>query len=191
MDAARPETITTSPVLIKAPSALSLLTDPAQHREAGRTTSSANPDVTVVANFERYDTAEQAVDVLVGRGFPVEHVFVRGIGLRMVEDVLGPITYRGVLKQGTIAGALAGLLIAACFDVAGLLDGSTSTGVVLASGTSLGAVIGAGLASLVRWLEEGRRDFLSETRLTADHYELVCDGSVADQARQVLRPLYR
>ena len=192
MDAARSEPRNSHPAMIKAPRALSLLTDTAQQsQETPATTAArAEPDVEVVADFERYDVAEQAVDMLVGRGFPVEHVFVRGVGLRMVEEILGPITYRGVVKQGVIAGALAGALIAASFGLLGLLEGSASAGLVLVSGASLGSVVGAGLAALARWLEEGRRDFLSETRLTAAHYELLCDEAVADEARRVLRPLF-
>ena len=190
MDAAPSEPELSPPATVGAPRALSLLTETAQQGEGAPGATAAEPDMAVVADFERYEIAEQAVDMLVGRGFPVEHVVVRGVGIRMVEDVLGPITYRGVVKQGVIAGASAGVLIAACFSLLGLLDSSTSARLVLLSGASLGSVIGAGLTALARWLEEGRRDFLSETRLTAARYELLCDRSIAEDARRVLTPLF-
>lgn len=56
-------------------------------------TTLTDQEKTAVAAFDSYAEAEKAVDYLSDKGFPVQHTKIVGIGLRLVEHVLGRLTY--------------------------------------------------------------------------------------------------
>lgn len=170
--------------VVRAPTAIQMRHRPQAHAPAiGEATRTAR---SVVAWADDYDTAEQAVDLLVARGFPVEHLCISGEGLRLVENVTGRVTYAVVALPGVVGGALLGVLLGAGFAFLGLVDPMVSALVVVAASGAVGAVAGAFVSSLGRWLEEGRRDFLSRTTLEAARYGVFCDGDHADEAKRLL-----
>jgi hypothetical protein len=143
----------------------------------------------VVASFSDYSAAEQGVDLLVGRGFPVEQVRISGEDLRLVEDVTGPLTYGLAALKGLLAGLSFGVFVGLLFGVLSLTDPLVSAVTLAAWGALVGGGAGVLVSTLGRWLEEGRRDFMSRTRVEASRYTLLCDGDRADEARRILAPL--
>jgi hypothetical protein len=53
-------------------------------------------------------------------------------------------------------------------------------------GLWFGAVLGALIAVLLHALSGGRRDFASMQRLSADHFDVVVDDEVADEAQGLI-----
>ena len=142
-----------------------------------------------LASFSDYSAAEQAVDLLVGRGFPVEQIRISGEDLRLVEDVTGPLTYGLAALRGLLAGVCFGVFVGLLFGVLSLTDPLVSAVTLAAWGALVGGIAGVLVSTLGRWLEEGRRDFMSHTRVEAARYTLLCDGDHADEARRILGPL--
>lgn len=143
-------------------------------------------DRVVVAGFDTYADAERAVDSLSDKGFPVEHTTISGVGLRMVEDVLGRLTYVKAAGLGALNGLWIGLLFGV-FLALFTADAVVWFGVILWA-LLWGAVIGAVAGLIWHALSGGRRDFLSASQLIADRYEVLADPAYAEPARELLQP---
>ena len=133
----------------------------------------------LLGEFPTYAGAEQVVDRLSDKGFPVEHCRIVGNGLRSVEYVTGRLTRSQAGLAGASSGAWFGLLI-------GLLLGMFSTGsawlAVLFGSTALGAVWMGAFGFLAHWATRGRRDFASVQSLEADTYAVYVDADHVDEA---------
>jgi hypothetical protein len=140
----------------------------------------------VIASFETYPDAEAAVDRLSDRKFPVERVSVVGRDLQMVEHVLGRMTLPRAILNGALSGALVGLLIGWLFTVFDWTDPLVARGWLILDGLWFGALVGALFGLLSHLLTRGRRDFTSVGAVQADHYDLVVDDAVADEAARLL-----
>ena len=137
-----------------------------------------------IASYSTYTEAEHAVDWLSDRGFAVEHSAIVGRGLRSVEQVTGRMTTGRAALVGAGEGAMIGLLFALLFGL--FFTGPGFAGLVLYS-VVVGAVFGAPLGAIVQYAKSGgRRDFVSDTRIEADRYDLQVDAHVADEATRVL-----
>ena len=148
---------------------------------------SSGADVTrrpVLASYDDYLDAQKAVDTLSDNGFPVQNTAIVGVDVRIVESVLGRLTWGKAAMSGMFSGAWFGVLI-------GLFVGlfSSTTG-------SLFPLVGLGLlygaAFSIVWglvshaLTGGKRDFVSRQQLQAARYEVRCDQSVIGDARKIL-----
>jgi len=133
----------------------------------------------LLAEFPTYAGAEQLVDKLSDKGFPVEHVRIVGTGLRTVEQVTGRLTTGRAALAGAASGAWFGVLI-------GLLLGLFTTGPailgILLGAAALGAVWGAAFGFFAHWTTRGRRDFSSVKAIEAEQYAVYVDASLADDA---------
>lgn len=137
-----------------------------------------------IGSFKSYAAAQRAVDWLSDQGFAVEHLAIVGKGLRSVEQVAGRMTAgRGALigaGQGALIGALFALLFGVFFtgpEFGGLFLYAVVTGSIF--GSLFGALAHAAYSG-------GDRDFISETSIVADRYEVQADEDVADEAKQIL-----
>ncbi|MBF6329947.1 general stress protein [Nocardia transvalensis] len=126
-----------------------------------RPVSAKAPNRVAVASYDSYSAAEQAVDSVADRGFPVQHTTICGVGLRLAEHVLGRLTYLKAAGLGALWGVWAGLL--------------------------WGVVAGALSGLIWHALSGGRRDFLSARELLADRYEVLVDPEFADRAQELLQ----
>lgn len=137
----------------------------------------------VVASYGRYREAERAVDHLSDRGFPVEQTAIAAQGLRFVEQVTGRRTVARAAAegagQGAVVGGLTGVLL-------GLFATATAGLVLLVYGMVLGLILGAVSGFAFHTASGGRRDFSSTGRMEADHYEVLVDEPVADEALRLL-----
>jgi hypothetical protein len=137
-----------------------------------------------IASYKSYAAAQRAVDWLSDQGFAVERLAIVGKGLSSVEQVAGRMTAgRGALigaGQGSLIGALFALLFGIFFtgpDFGGLFLYAVVTGGIF--GSLFGALAHAAYSG-------GDRDFVSETNIAADRYEVQADEEVADEAKRIL-----
>jgi hypothetical protein len=141
----------------------------------------------VVESFPSYQQAEQAVDRLAGAHFPVRQLTVVARGLRLLEPRGERPGYGWAALHGLLLGAPAAAILGMLAAVT-VLDEPLAAGLTFAAWAALagalaGVAIGVGVEAL-RVPSRGPRSVLH-----ADRYDLVADGEVADQARQLLERL--
>jgi uncharacterized membrane protein len=135
-----------------------------------------------VASYPTYQEAEKAVDFLSDHGFPVQGTLIVGVGLRSVEQVVSRMTYLRAAGMGAASGAWFGALI-------GLFLGIFSPRMTLAVvlwGLIWGAIAGAVYGLIAHSVHGGRRDFVSESGLVADKYEVLVESENVAQAQTLL-----
>jgi hypothetical protein len=135
-----------------------------------------------VASYPSYAEAEHAVDSLSDRGVAVEHVAIVGKGLQSVEQVTGRMTAGRAAVVGLGEGALIGTLFALLF---GIFFNGPDFGYLLLYSVVTGSLFGVTIG-LIEYAVDGRRDFVSETSVSADRYEVQADDEVAAEARSSL-----
>src|SRR5215207_3465275 len=138
---------------------------------------------TEVASYDTYAEAQRAVDRLSDAGFPVEHVQIVGLDLRLVENVTGRLTNGRAALAGAGSGAWFGLFIGLLVGL--FADGAEWFGLVL-GGILIGAFWGAIFGFIAHWATRGQRDFSSLRGIEADRYEVRVRDDHALRARQVL-----
>ena len=136
-----------------------------------------------VAVYSTYHEAQRAVDFLADKKFPVQHLAIVGTGLTSVERVLGRKTWGKVLANGAISGIGTGLLVALMLM---LFTAPTSFLAVLLTGLFIGVAMGMVTAALSYSTSRGERDFTSVQQTSASRYEVFCEHSVAQQAREMV-----
>jgi hypothetical protein len=139
-----------------------------------------------IASFQSYADAEQAVDALSDRGFPVERVAIVGRELELVEQVTGRLDYPRAALRGAAGGAVTGALIGWLFGLLSWITPLIGWLLLTVYGLIFGAIVGAVLGLLVHALQGGRRDFASATAMRPRTYELMVDDEVAADAVRTL-----
>ena len=144
----------------------------------------ALPKGEVVASYETYSEAQQAVDRLVKVDFAVQDVSIVGNDLKSVERVTGKLTW----GRAAGAGAISGLWLGVFFGVVLLLFSPEAPNIFsVALGAALiGAAFGMlfGLASY--GLTRRVRDYTSTQAVIASTYSLVVKPESAAKARNLL-----
>ncbi len=143
------------------------------------------PNRVLIASYTRYADAQRAVDYLSDQKFAVEHTAIVGEGLKTVEQVTGRLDWTRALSLGMSQGAVTGVFIGLVFAFLGFGGGRGFLALML-DGLLLGVIIGALLGLLGYALSGGRRDFTSVGGMRADHYNVMADPEVAEQARTIL-----
>lgn len=137
-----------------------------------------------IASYSSYGEAERAVDYLSDQGYAVEHVAIVGKGLRSVEQVTSRMSGWRSALIGAGEGALIGVLFALLFG--GFFTGPAFAG-LLAYSVAVGGLFGATFGVFAYLLgSDGQRDFVSDTSIQADRYEVQTDSGVADEAKALL-----
>ena len=153
----------------------------------GTTTSPGASDSRVrktVASYPSYAEAEQAVDSLSDQGVAVEHTAIVGKGLRSVEQVTGRMTAGRAALNGLGEGALIGTLFALLF---GIFFNGPAFGYLLLYSVVAGGLFGLTIGLTAYAIDsDGQRDFVSETSISADRYEVQADDEVVAEARSAL-----
>ncbi|GIG30489.1 general stress protein [Cellulomonas marina] len=140
------------------------------------------PQGETVASYATYLEAQKAVDHLSDKEFPVELVTIVGTDLRMVERVMGRLTYPRVALSGFASGAWFGISFGLLI---GLLAGD-GLGVTVLAGLLIGGAFGLLFAVVAYAFTGGRRDFTSSSQIVATTYSVLCREEKAHQARQLL-----
>ncbi len=137
-----------------------------------------------IAAYPSYAGGERAVDWLSDQGFAVEHLAIVGKGLRSVEKVQTRMTGGRAALIGAGQGSLIGVLFALLF---GIFFNGPAFGGLLAYSVIVGGLFGAGLGAFAYESSSGgERDFVSDTSIEADRYEVQVDDGVADEAKRLL-----
>ncbi|GAB3004430.1 glycine zipper family protein [Amycolatopsis acidiphila] len=140
-----------------------------------------------VATFTSYEDAENAVDYLSDRHFPVERVAIIGHDVKMVEQVVGRLNYGRAALSGAVAGAVPGALIGWLFGLFDWLRPLVASLALAAYGLIFGAVVGALVGLVAYALQRGHRDFTAISGLQPSRFEVVADAEVAQDAVGLLR----
>jgi hypothetical protein len=145
------------------------------------------PDVTkrpVLASYDDYSAAQKAVDTLSDKGFPVQNVAIVGVDLRIVESVVGRLSWGRAAASGLFTGAWFGLLIGLFVGFFSTTAGSAFP--LMMFGLLYGAAFGIIFGLISYAFTRGRRDFVSRQQLQATRYDVLCEQEVIGQARQLL-----
>ncbi|MBD8078249.1 general stress protein [Cellulosimicrobium arenosum] len=136
-----------------------------------------------IASYATYLEAQKAVDYLSDSKFAVELVTIVGADLKMVERVMGRLTYGRVALAGALSGAWFGLFVGL------LLYIFSAGGAVVLTAIAIGAGFGLLFSVLSYALTQGRRDFTSSSQIVASSYAILCASERAGEARQLLSQL--
>jgi hypothetical protein len=138
----------------------------------------------VLATYDNYLDAQKAVDTLSDNGFPVQNTAIVGVDVRIVESVLGRLSWGRAAFSGLGMGAWFGMLIG--LFVA--LFSSSNGGVLPLVGLGLlyGAAFGIVYGLISYAFTGGKRDFVSRQQLQAARYEVRCEAAVIAEARRIL-----
>ncbi len=145
---------------------------------------SAITDRPVLVSYDSYTDAQAAVDTLSDNKFPVQHVAIVGVDLRLVEAVLGRMSWGRAALSGMATFAWFGVLVGLFVSFFGGEESSVLQLVLI--GLLLGAAFGIVFGMVSYAFTGGKRDFVSRQALQATRYDVHCDSEVMAQARQVL-----
>lgn len=139
----------------------------------------------VLGTYENYLDAQAAVDKLSDNRFPVQKVAIVGVDLKMVEQVIGRMSWGRAAGGGLLTGAWFGLLLGLFVAFFAQAEDANPTTLIL-----LGLVYGAGFGIIFGlvsyWLTGGKRDFVSRSQISAARYDVhVAADGLAD-ARKIL-----
>jgi len=140
----------------------------------------------VIASFDNYVQAEAAVDYLADRHFPVEKIAIVGRDIRLVEQVIGRMTYLRAALNGAAAGALPGALVGWLFGLLDWIDPLRSSLLLALYGLLFGALLGGLLHVVLYAMQRGRRDFAAVAAMQPTSYDIVVDIDAADRAEREL-----
>jgi hypothetical protein len=134
--------------------------------------------------YERYVSAQRAVDFLADEGFPVQNLEIVGTELRSIERVTGRLTRGKIAAAGALSGLWIGLFVGLAFN---LFSNRNQFG-FLVSTPLLGAAFGLvwsqlGYSTATR---HGTRDFASVKQVVATKYEVLVEHKHATRARELL-----
>jgi len=141
-------------------------------------------DLVPVASYDNYFDAQKAVDRLSDAGFPVERTAIIGVGLQMVENVLGRLNYGRAAATGAATGAWFGLLVGVFLSI--FTDSLVSSVAIILWAVLWGAIACAIFGAIAYAFTGGNRDFVSASRLVAERYDVRVDAAYADRARELL-----
>jgi hypothetical protein len=137
-------------------------------------------------SYDTYPEAQQAVDRLSDKGFPVQRLSIVAEELRLVENVTGRRDYGAAAAQGLLSGTLVGALIGFVFGLFNLVDPLVSALALASFGVIFGAVVGTLFGVVTQFAGGGGNDFSSTGRILAGRYDLVADDEVAAEAASLL-----
>ncbi|MGE0818934.1 MAG: general stress protein [Candidatus Nanopelagicales bacterium] len=154
---------------------------------SGTSRAPIGPDVTkrpVLASYDDYLAAQKAVDTLSDNGFPVQNVAIVGVDVRIVESVLGRMSWGKAAASGLFSGAWFGGLIGLFIALFGTTNGEVLP--LLALGLAYGAAAGIVFGMVSYAFTGGKRDFVSRQQLQAARYDVLCEQQVMGEARRIL-----
>ncbi len=139
----------------------------------------------LLASYGNYLDAQAAVDKLSDSHFPVAGVSIIGVDLRLIEVVMGRMSWGRAAGGGLLAGAWFGLLLGIFVSFFARSEGWSPTTLILL-GLVYGAAFGIVFGLVSYAMTGGKRDFMSRSQIGALRYDVHVDAATIDRARQVL-----
>jgi hypothetical protein len=140
------------------------------------------PQGEVIANFQTYPEAQQAVDVLARADFPVQKVSVVGNDLKSVERVTGKLSWGRVALGGALSGAWLGIFFGLLLILFSPAIGFGFIAAALLIGAGFGMLFGLVSYAVTR----RRRDYTSVMQVLATSYSVIVDPELVNRARNLL-----
>lgn len=141
------------------------------------------PKGEVLATFETYNEAQQAVEKLAVSDFPVKQLSIVGNDLKSVERVTGKLTYGKVALAGAASGAWMGIFFGVLFFI---FSPTGSSLPFVAAALLIGAGFGMFFSLVSYALNRRRRDFTSTMQVIASNYQIIVEPSLVNRARNLL-----
>ncbi|GAA3389797.1 general stress protein [Cryptosporangium minutisporangium] len=155
---------------------------------AGTPASANDIDRTLLASYGDYLSAQRAVDYLSDQKFPVEHTAIIGTDLRLVEQVIGRMTFGKAAAAGAGSGAWFGLFFGLLLGI--FTDNSFGGWIALIlTAVLIGAIWGAIFGLVAHSLTGGQRDFASRSSLAAGRYDVLVSSARHSEASRLLEGL--
>ncbi|MEU4214163.1 general stress protein [Actinoplanes sp. NPDC026623] len=139
-----------------------------------------------IAVHEDHDEAERTVRALAEAGIPAGRTSIVGRGLAFADRGTGRLSTGEVTARGAVSGLIIGALTGWLLGLFDLVTASVSTWWLILNAAALGAMLGATIALVGYAATGGRRSFSTGPTLTASHFDVLVDASLADQAVRVL-----
>lgn len=136
----------------------------------------------VVATYETYVDAQQAVDLLARADFPVDKVSIVGSDLKSVERVTGKLTWGRVALAGAASGAWLGIF----FGLLLLIFSPTVSYAFVIAAVLIGAGFGMLFGIVSYAINRRRRDYTSVMQVIATSYSVLADSELGNRARNLL-----
>ncbi len=139
----------------------------------------------VLSSYDNYEDAQAAVDTLSDNRFPVQSVAIVGVDLKMVEQVIGRMSWGRAAAGGLMTGAWFGLLLGLFVSIFASSEERSSVTVI-----GLGLLFGAGFGiifGLVSYMMTGgKRDFVSRSQIVAHRYDIHVQADGLRDAKKIL-----
>ncbi len=142
------------------------------------------PKGEIVASFDTYHAAQEAVDALARADFPVNQVSILGSDIKSVERVTGKLSYGKVALMGALSGAYLGLFFGLILFLFQPENGGIFS--VFVAAVIIGAGFGMLFGVLSYSLNRNRKDFSSVMQMIASRYDVVVEPESAHRARNIL-----
>lgn len=136
-----------------------------------------------VGSFKTYAEAQEAVDSLSDKEFPVEKLSIVGVDLMQVEKITGRLTWGKVLGTGALSGLWMGLFLGLILSV---FTEPGSGWLTFITTLIVGAIFGVIFAAVAYAFTGGKRDFSSATTIVAGRYDVLCEPDAAPHARDLI-----
>lgn len=136
----------------------------------------------VVATFDSYPAAQEAVDVLARADFPVDKVSIIGSDLKSVERVTGKLTWGRVALAGAASGAWLGIF----FGLLLVIFSPTVSFAFVIAAVLIGAGFGMLFGIVSYAINRRRKDYTSVMQVIATSYSVLVDGDLGNRARNLL-----
>lgn len=139
------------------------------------------PTGVVVASFGTYEDAQAAVNKVSGSETEVAGLAIVGNDLKLVERVMGRLTWGKVALAGLWRGLSISLFLALAMFL--LLPDAGQTLVLV---PLLGAAFGILLGIVTHSMTRRRRDFASVQQVMASRYDIVAPNAIAGRAMSII-----
>ncbi|MFF2052345.1 general stress protein [Leifsonia sp. NPDC058194] len=136
----------------------------------------------VVATFDTYPAAQEAVDVLARADFPVDKVSIIGSDLKSVERVTGKLSWGRVAIAGAASGAWLGIF----FGLLLVIFSPTVSFAFVIAAVLIGAGFGMLFGIVSYAINRRRKDYTSVMQVIATSYSVLVDGDLGNRARNLL-----
>ena len=139
------------------------------------------PDGVVVASFPTYAEAQAAVNKVSEAEAEIRGLAIVGNDLKLVERVMGRLTWGKVALNGMLRGLMFGVFFGLAIYL--LMPESLQSAFIL---PLLGAAMGILLAIVTHAMTRKRREFSSVQQVMASRYDIVAPQSIAGRAMHVV-----
>lgn len=148
--------------------------------------SSPTGDHITLASFASFKEAEETVDLLAEKNFPVQFVSIVADGLHAVEVPASHFMWLKTLGIGIIGGTLIGAANALTFAILGYSNPTIELQNTVAYGIMAGGLSGAVVGILLYTMFRPRADLSNQNSFVAKYYDIRVHEQYAERAKRTI-----